>query len=97
MTPRPIQEIGEQLGLHADELIPHGRHKAKLSPDILARLSGRPAGRYVLVTAINPTPLGEGKTTTAIGLVMALCRLGRRAVVTLRQPSLGPEIGRAHV
>jgi formate--tetrahydrofolate ligase len=93
VTFRPIQEIGEQLGLRADELIPHGRYKAKLSSDVFARLSGRPAGRYVLVTAINPTPLGEGKTTTAIGLVMGLCRLGRRAVVTLRQPSLGPVFG----
>ncbi|MFM8541219.1 MAG: formate--tetrahydrofolate ligase [Nitrospira sp.] len=93
MPLRPIQEIGEQLGLRTDELIPHGRYKAKLPPAILARLTERPAGRYILVTAINPTPLGEGKTTTAIGLAMGLCHLGRRAVVTLRQPSLGPVFG----
>ena len=93
MTPRPFLEIGDQLGLGKDELIPYGRHKAKVSLDALARLADHPRGKYVLVTAINPTPLGEGKTTTAIGLVMGLCRLGRRAVVNLRQPSLGPVFG----
>ena len=93
MTPRPILEIGEQLGLRGDELIPYGRYKSKISLDALARLANHPRGRYVLVTAVNPTPLGEGKTTTAVGLVMGLCRLGQRAVVTLRQPSLGPVFG----
>lgn len=93
MTPRSILEIGEQLGLRKDELIPHGQYKAKVSLDALARLADRPRGRYVLVTAVNPTPLGEGKTTTAVGLVMGLCRLGQRAVVNLRQPSLGPVFG----
>ncbi|MBI5776430.1 MAG: formate--tetrahydrofolate ligase [Nitrospirae bacterium] len=93
MTPHSILEIGEQLGLRKDELIPHGQYKAKVSLDVLARLADRPRGRYVLVTAVNPTPLGEGKTTTAVGLVMGLCRLGRRAVVNLRQPSLGPVFG----
>ena len=93
MTPHPIFEIGEQLGLRKDELIPHGQFKAKVSLGVLARLADRPRGRYVLVTAINPTPLGEGKTTTAVGLVMGLCRLGQRAVVNLRQPSLGPVFG----
>lgn len=93
MTPRPILEIGQALGLQEDELIPYGDAKAKVVLRVLERLSDRPLGRYVLVTAINPTPLGEGKTTTAIGLGMALWRLGRRAVVTLRQPSLGPVFG----
>jgi formate--tetrahydrofolate ligase len=93
VTPRPIQEIGEQLGLREDELIPYGRFKAKISLGALARLASRPPGRYVLVTAVNPTPLGEGKTTAAVGLVMGLCRLGQRAVVALRQPSLGPVFG----
>ncbi len=93
MTPRPILEIGEQLGLREDELIPYGRFKAKISLDVLSRLAGRPSGKYVLVTAVNPTPLGEGKTTTAVGLAMGLCRLGQRAVVNLRQPSLGPVFG----
>lgn len=93
MTPRPILEIGEQLGLREDELIPYGRYKAKISLDTLSRLADRPRGRYVLITAVNPTPLGEGKTTTAIGLGMGLCRLGQRAAVNLRQPSLGPVFG----
>lgn len=93
VTPRPIIEVGEGLGLRHDELIPYGRWKAKLSLACLDRLSNRPRARYVLVTAINPTPLGEGKTTTSIGLSMGLCRLGHRAVVTLRQPSLGPVFG----
>ena len=93
MTPRPFLDIGDQLGLGKDELIPYGRHKAKVSLDALTRLADHPRGKYVLVTAINPTPLGEGKTTTAVGLVMGLCRLGRRAVVNLRQPSLGPVFG----
>lgn len=93
MTPRPILEIGEQLGLRETELIPYGRYQAKVSLDVLSRLADRPSGKYVLVTAINPTPLGEGKTTTAVGLAMGLCRLGQRAVVNLRQPSLGPMFG----
>ncbi|WP_447980679.1 formate--tetrahydrofolate ligase [Candidatus Nitrospira bockiana] len=86
-------EIGEAMGLSADELIPYGRFKAKVTLSALERLKARPLGRYVLVTAINPTPLGEGKTTTSIGLAMALCRKGQRAIVTLRQPSLGPVFG----
>lgn len=90
---RPIQQVGEDLGLRGDELIPYGRWKAKVSLSALERLADRPKGRYVLVTSINPTPLGEGKTTTSIGLAMGLNRLGHRAVVTLRQPSLGPVFG----
>jgi formate--tetrahydrofolate ligase len=93
MTPRPILEVGRQLGLRDDELIPYGRDTVKVSLAALERLADRPRGKYVLVTAVSPTPLGEGKTTTAIGLVMGLCRLGRRAVVNLRQPSLGPVFG----
>lgn len=92
-SPRHIVEVGEALGLRPDELVPYGRTKAKISLDVLRRLADRPRGRYILVTAINPTPLGEGKTTTAIGLAMALHRLRQRAVVTLRQPSLGPVFG----
>ena len=93
VTPRPILEIGSQLGIHAEELTLYGHDKAKVSPQVLARLNAAPQGRYVLVTAINPTPLGEGKTTTSIGLAMGLTRLGRRAALTLRQPSLGPVFG----
>jgi formate--tetrahydrofolate ligase len=91
--PRPVLQIGEALGLKSDELIPYGRWAAKIALSARDRLADKPRGRYVLVTAINPTPLGEGKTTTAIGLSMALCRLGHRAAVTLRQPSLGPVFG----
>lgn len=93
VRPLPIQEIGQRLGLSPDELYPYGRHKGKISLAALDRLKTKPQGRYILVTAINPTPLGEGKTTSAIGLAMGLCRLGKRAVVTLRQPSLGPVFG----
>ena len=81
------------LGLRPEDLIRYGPWKAKVALAALERLADRPLGRYVLVTAINPTPLGEGKTTTSIGLAMGLSRLGRRAVVTLRQPSLGPVFG----
>jgi formate--tetrahydrofolate ligase len=81
------------LGIHSDDLLPFGRYKAKVSLALVERLQSRPAGRYILVTAINPTPLGEGKTTMCVGLGMALSRLGHRAVVTLRQPSLGPVFG----
>ncbi|HJT19486.1 MAG TPA: formate--tetrahydrofolate ligase [Nitrospira sp.] len=91
--PLPLHEIGRKLGLSSEEVLPYGRHKGKVSLVALDRLKSKPVGRYILVTAINPTPLGEGKTTTSIGLAMGLCRLGCRAVVTLRQPSLGPVFG----
>lgn len=91
--PRPIADIAEQLGIQEQDLIRFGAHKAKVQLGLLSRLQGRKPGRYILVTAINPTPLGEGKTTTAIGLAMALTRLGHRTAVTLRQPSLGPVFG----
>ena len=89
----PISAIAQSLGIEADEYEPYGRDKAKLSLGLLDRLSGRPDGRLVLVTAINPTPAGEGKTTTNVGLSMALNRIGRRAVTTLREPSMGPVFG----
>ncbi|HET8721969.1 MAG TPA: formate--tetrahydrofolate ligase [Nitrospira sp.] len=91
--PLPIQEIAQRLGLSPDELHPYGRHKGKISLSALERLKHKPCGRYILVTAVNPTPLGEGKTTTSIGLAMGLNRIGQRGVVTLRQPSLGPVFG----
>ena len=93
VTLRPILEIGSQLGIRAEELTLYGRDKAKVSLQIMDRLTTVAKGRYVLVTAINPTPLGEGKTTTSIGLAMGLSRLGNRAALTLRQPSLGPVFG----
>ena len=90
---RPIQDVADQLGIQANELFPYGKLKAKVSLDVVERLQAAPLGKYILVTAINPTPLGEGKTTTSIGLAMGLSRLGHRAAVTLRQPSLGPVFG----
>lgn len=93
VKPRSIQAIAQNLGIAPDELIPYGKYKAKVSLAVLARQKGKPLGRYILVTAMNPTPLGEGKTTTSIGLAMGLTRLGHRAAVTLRQPSLGPVFG----
>ena len=90
---RPIGQIAEMLGLYPEEVIPYGRTKAKVGLSALERLKQQPSGRYILVTAINPTPLGEGKTTTSIGLAMGFCRKGHLGVVTLRQPSIGPVFG----
>ncbi len=90
----PILALAEtRLGLVAEELIPYGHHRAKLSRGLLERLQGRPRGRLVLVSAITPTPAGEGKTTTCVGLVDALSRLGVSAMACLREPSLGPVFG----
>ncbi|MDW8342507.1 MAG: formate--tetrahydrofolate ligase [Geminicoccaceae bacterium] len=91
--PRPIAEVASDLGIPEAALVPYGRDAAKIDRDWLRGLVSRPRGRLVLVTAITPTPAGEGKTTTAIGLADALRRLGRRAVVCLREPSLGPALG----
>ncbi len=90
---RSIEQVGAELGLLPSEIEPHGRHAAKIARETASRLASRPLGRLVLVTAITPTPTGEGKTTTAVGLVDGLRRLGKRAVLTLRQPSLGPVFG----
>ncbi|HSP59509.1 MAG TPA: formate--tetrahydrofolate ligase [Ornithinimicrobium sp.] len=90
---RPIGEVAEELGLGPEDYEPYGHDKAKLSLGILDRLADRPDGRLILCTAINPTAAGEGKTTTNVGLSMALNRLGHRAVTTLREPSLGPVFG----
>ena len=83
----------ERLGIAEDDLVPHGRYKAKLGMRRVDALRERPDGRLVLVTAISPTPAGEGKTTTTIGLADGLNRIGRRAVICLREPSLGPVFG----
>jgi formate--tetrahydrofolate ligase len=91
---RPIADIArERLGLPDEALVPYGRHKAKVTLAHLRSLEERPNGRLVLVTGINPTPAGEGKTTTTVGLGDALNRIGERAVVCLREPSLGPVFG----
>jgi formate--tetrahydrofolate ligase len=90
---RPIVEVAEELGLLPDEVELYGRHKAKIRLEALERLAHRPDGREIIVTAITPTPLGEGKTTTTIGLTQGLRRIGVRAAATIRQPSLGPIFG----
>lgn len=92
-APWPIADIAAQLGLSPDDVEPCGRFTGKLEPGLIERTRGRARGHYVEVTAITPTPLGEGKTVVTIGLAMALCRLGRRAVCTLREPSLAPVLG----
>ena len=90
---RPIAEIAAKLGIGAQDILPYGHDKAKISRDFIAGLSGRPQGKLVLVTAINPTPAGEGKTTTTVGLGDALNRLGARATICIREASLGPNFG----
>ena len=91
--PRPIVDIAGALGLSEDDWAPYGRYKAKLETSLLERLQDRPDGRLILVTAITPTPAGEGKTTTSVGLADALSRLGKRVMLALREPSLGPVFG----
>jgi formate--tetrahydrofolate ligase len=91
---RPIVDLArERLGIPADALLPYGRYKAKVALDHLAHLNDRPDGKLILVTAVSPTPAGEGKTTTVVGLGDALNRIGRNAVIALREPSLGPVFG----
>ncbi len=92
-TMRPVQEIAETLGVLDDELELYGRYKAKIDLKILRRLADRPLGKLIVVTAITPTPLGEGKTVTTIGLGQALSRLGLKTCIDIRQPSLGPVFG----
>ena len=99
--PRPIADVAADLGLSPDDLDPYGRDKAKISADTVARLlsprSGTPStgkrGKLVVVTAITPTPAGEGKTTVTVGLAQALCKLGKRAIAAIREPSMGPVFG----
>jgi formate--tetrahydrofolate ligase len=93
-TLRPIADLArERLGIADDQIEAYGRYKAKLSSAALASLADRPEGKLILVTGINPTPAGEGKTTTTVGLVDALNRIGKKAIVCLREPSLGPVFG----
>src|ERR1700680_3544714 len=90
---RPIGEIAGKLGIPDDALSPYGRYKAKISLDYIRSLADRPNGRLILVTAITPTPAGEGKTTTTVGLGDALNHIGKKAILCLREPSLGPSFG----
>ncbi|MCR4398627.1 MAG: formate--tetrahydrofolate ligase [Firmicutes bacterium] len=90
---KPIVEIARDIGLGEDDIELYGKYKAKVSLDVLEKFASRPNAKYVVVTAITPTPLGEGKTTTTIGLGQALNRLGKKTVNCIRQPSLGPVFG----
>src|ERR1700734_567731 len=90
----PILQLArERLGITEESLEPFGRYKAKVSLDYISQLASRPDGKLVLVTAISPTPAGEGKTTTTVGLGDALHRIGQRAAICLREPSVGPVFG----
>ncbi len=93
IAPRPIADIARELGLAEAEWVPYGRTKAKVLLDALKTRESRPSGKLVVVTAITPTPAGDGKTTMTIGLGQALWKAGARAVVALRQPSIGPTLG----
>jgi len=90
---KPIGEIAAKLGIPASAISPYGHYKAKISLDYVNSLQGKPDGKLVLVTAISPTPAGEGKTTTTVGLADALNHIGKKAVICLREPSLGPVFG----
>ncbi|MBE6793888.1 MAG: formate--tetrahydrofolate ligase [Ruminococcaceae bacterium] len=92
-TLTPITEIAAQLGISADELELYGKYKAKLSDELSERVKNNPDAKLILVTAINPTPAGEGKTTTTCGLGQAMAKIGKKAIIALREPSLGPVFG----
>jgi len=92
-TVRPILEIVEQIGLNVDDIDLYGKYKAKVHLDVLEKFADRPQGKYVDVTAITPTPLGEGKTTTSVGLTMGLGKIGKKSMICIRQPSQGPTFG----
>ena len=89
----PIQEIGEKLGIPSESLVPYGHDKAKISGDFINSVSKKKDGKLILVTAVSPTPAGEGKTTTTVGLGDAMNLIGKNATICLREPSLGPCFG----
>ena len=94
VRPRPIVEVARELGLRDEEIEPYGSTKAKITLEAIERLESENArGKYVVVTGMSPTPLGEGKSTTTVGLAQGLNKIGRRAAVCIRQPSLGPVFG----
>lgn len=90
---KPIVEVAENFGIQADELELYGKYKAKISDEYMEKIASNPDGKLILVTAINPTPAGEGKTTTSVGLGQAFGKLGKKAIIALREPSLGPCFG----
>ncbi|MDP2121631.1 MAG: formate--tetrahydrofolate ligase [Hoeflea sp.] len=92
-TKKPIMEIGARLGIPAEDLVPYGHDKAKVSAAFIARQKDKKDGKLILVTAINPTPAGEGKTTTTVGLGDGLNRIGKKAMICIREASLGPNFG----
>ncbi|MEE1124374.1 MAG: formate--tetrahydrofolate ligase [Acutalibacteraceae bacterium] len=92
-TLKPIVDVANELGITNEELEPYGRYKAKLNDSLADRLKDKPDGKLILVTAINPTPAGEGKTTVTAGLGEAMAKIGKNAVIALREPSLGPVFG----
>lgn len=92
-TLKPIAQVAQALGIREEETEPYGRYKAKLNDSLFRRLQDKPDGKLILVTAINPTPAGEGKTTTTAGLGEAMAKIGKNAVIALREPSLGPVFG----
>ena len=89
----PIKDVAKSLGITDDELEYYGKYKAKLSDELWDRVKDNNDGKLILVTAINPTPAGEGKTTTTVGLGQAFAKIGKSAVIALREPSLGPVMG----
>jgi formate--tetrahydrofolate ligase len=90
---KPIREVATKLGIPEEHLLPYGHTKAKISMKFVESLQGKPDGKLILVTAISPTPAGEGKTTTTVGLGDGLNRIGKKAIICLREPSLGPCFG----
>ena len=90
---KPIAEVAAKVGVPADALVPYGWTKAKVSFDFINKVQGNPDGKVILVTAISPTPAGEGKTTTTVGLADGLNHIGKKAIAALREPSLGPCFG----
>ena len=89
----PVTEIAEKLGIDQEDLELYGKYKAKLSYDLIRKVEDRKPGKLVLVTAITPTPAGEGKSTTTVGLAQGLQKIGKKVIVALREPSLGPCFG----
>src|SRR5215208_6243863 len=89
----PIETIAERMGLTPDEFEPYGRHKAKISLDVIDRMAGQPDAKIICVAGVTPTKAGEGKTTTAVSLTQGLGAIGKRPVLCLREPSLGPVFG----
>ncbi|MDR6122663.1 formyltetrahydrofolate synthetase [Bacillus sp. SLBN-46] len=90
---KPIVEIAEKIGLVEDDLELYGKYKAKISNEALSNLKTKESGKIILVTSINPTPAGEGKSTVTVGLGDALNRIGKKAMIAMREPSLGPTMG----